>query len=47
MRTQMDFPIGLIYAIKNKEGHNMVQSLKLQSFDGEEYYDLDGYPWET
>ncbi len=29
------------------EGCNMVQSLKLQSFDGEMYYDLDGYPWET
>ena len=28
---------------QNEEGHNMVQSLKLQSFDGEVYYDLDGY----
>ena len=32
---------------QDEEGHNMVQSLKLQSFDGEVYYDLDGYPWET
>ena len=23
----------------------MPQSLKLQSLDGEAYYDLDGYPW--
>ena len=32
---------------QDEEGHNMVQSLKLQSFDGESYYDLDGYPWEA
>ena len=32
---------------QDEEGHNMVQSLKLQSFDGEAYYDLDGYPWEA
>lgn len=32
---------------QDEEGHNMVQSLKLQSFDGEVYYDLDGSPWET
>ena len=32
---------------QDEEGHNMVQSLKLQSFDGEAYYDLDGHPWEA
>lgn len=32
---------------QDEEGHNMVQSMKLQSFDGEAYYDLDGYPWEA
>lgn len=31
---------------QNEEGHNMVQNLKLQSFDGEVYYKLEGYPWE-
>ena len=32
---------------QDEEGHSMVQSLKLEFFDGEAYYDLDGYPWET
>ena len=32
---------------QDEEGHNMVQSLKLQSFDGEAYYDLDGHPWQA
>ena len=32
---------------QDEEGHSMVQSFKLEFFDGEAYYDLDGYPWET
>lgn len=32
---------------QDTEGHNMVQSIKLQSYDGKMYYDLDGYAWEA
>lgn len=32
---------------QDEEGRNMIQSLKLQSFNEKMYYDLDGYPWET
>ncbi len=32
---------------QDEEGHNMVQSTKLQSYEGDYYYDLDGYPWEA
>ena len=31
---------------QDEEGHNMVQSVKLQSYEGDDFYDLDGYPWE-
>ena len=32
---------------QDEEGHNMVQSVKLQSYKGDYYYDPDGYPWEA
>lgn len=32
---------------QDEEGHNMVQSFKLQAFEDQKYYDVDGYPWEA
>jgi len=41
------FPNWFNICYQDEEGHNMIQSVKLQSYDGEKYYDLDGYPWEA
>lgn len=32
---------------QDEEGHNMVQSMKLNFFDIDPYYDFDGDPWMT
>ena len=41
------FPNWFNICYQDEGGHNMIQSVKLQSYDGEKYYDLDGYPWEV
>ena len=32
---------------EDEEGHNMQQSIKLQPYEEDKFYDLDGHPWGT
>ena len=32
---------------QDEDGHNMVQSVRLRSYEDDIYYELDGYPWEA
>jgi hypothetical protein len=41
------YPSWFNICYQDEEKHNMVQSFKLQSYEGKKYYDIDGDPWES